>query len=342
MQSFHAKPRGDGVIRGLLQLVCLAAMTAIAAPVVAADLANGQALFSTYCAQCHGANPTIGSPSTVANDPAGLDRAIANVPQMGFLESLLDANDRIDVTAFIGDALGLPQAPPYESGWYWNENESGRGFFIEFQGDAFFMAGFHYEPDGRATWFTAQGQRSGPMLDSPMFMFRDGQTLSGAYRAPVATTPPGNLSIVFEDSDSPTMTWIGGNTPLQRFGFTAGSVVAPPQAGAPESGWWWYDRESGRGYAIEFQGDAVFVAGFMYADNGDPTWYVISGTMQSPRRYVGTWLAFTGGPAPSRPYTAPVRTIPDPGTVTLDFSDATHGTMSLPDGRVIPLTRFDF
>jgi hypothetical protein len=316
------------------------ACTAFAAS--AADVNNGRGIFLTYCASCHGTNPTIGAPATVAGDPARIDAAIATIPQMAFLGPLLDAGDRADVAAFIGDALGIPATPAIESGWYWNPGEGGRGFFLERQQDRFFMAGFHYAQDGKAIWFTGQGAIVDGVMASAMSMFRDGQSLTGSYRAPVALPSPGAFAIDFgDDATRASMTWPGGTVALERFGFTTGSVLAPPQAGAPQSGWWWNAAESGRGFALEFQGDAIFGAAFLYAANGDPTWYIVSGQMQSPTRYAGTWIAFTDGQAMGAPYRAPVRA-PDPGSVVFEFSDATHGTLVLPDGRRVPLVRFGF
>jgi hypothetical protein len=308
----------------------------------AADIANGRTLFNTYCASCHGTNAAVGSPATAANDRTRIDRAIATIPQMSFLGPLLDGDDRTDVAAYIGSALGVPAAPPIASGWYWNAAEGGRGFFVERQEDRFFMAGFHYDSDGRAIWFTGQGNITGSLLRSTMSMFRDGQSLAGAYRAPTALPSPGELMIDYAGAaDRATMSWPGGVVALERFGFTPGSVLAPPQAGAPQSGWWWNPAESGRGFALEFQGDAIFGAAFLYAANGDPAWYIVSGQMESPLRYAGTWIAFTDGQAMGAPYRAPSRA-PDPGAVVLEFSDATHGTLVLPDGRRVPLVRFQF
>jgi hypothetical protein len=328
--------------RKTIRTVLAALLALAAASVSAADVANGRNLYLQYCASCHGTNPTVGSPATVAGDPARIDAAIGRIPQMAFLGPLLDARQRADIAAYIGDALGLPTSPAIASGWYWNPAEGGRGFFLERQQDRFFMAGFHYAADGKAIWFTGQGTIVDGVLSSPMSMFRDGQSLTGAYRAPVALPSPGPLAIDFGSSGTrATMTWPGGTVALERFGFTAGSALAPPQAGAPQSGWWWNASESGRGFALEFQGDAIFGAAFLYAENGDPTWYIVSGQMQTPTRYAGSWIAFRDGQAMGAPYRAPVR-VADPGTAVFEFSDATHGTLVLPDGRRVPLVRFGF
>jgi hypothetical protein len=44
-----------------------------------------------------------------------------------------------------------------DSGWYFNPNESGRGFNIEIQGNTLFMAGFIYDTAGNPIWLGATG-----------------------------------------------------------------------------------------------------------------------------------------------------------------------------------------
>jgi len=234
------------------------------------------------------------------------------------------------------------EAQAKQTGWYWSPQESGRGFFIEEDAGAVYMAAFHFGAAGDATWFVGLGRHDGNALQSPMHTFANGQTLTGAYVAPTSTPSPGNLRLDFAAPGAVTLTWPGGVVPLTRFPFGQANTIVPPQSGAPESGWWWYDRESGRGFALEFQGDALFAAGFLYGADGRPTWYVTGGRMETPRRYAGRWLAFRDGQAIGAPYRAPTAVEPGPGEVRLEFSDARHATLTLPDGRTIPLTRFDF
>ena len=177
---------------------------------------------------------------------------------------------------------------------------------------------------------------------SPMYMFQNGQTLTGAYVAPQAATSPGNLVLDFLTPATTRMTWPGGTVALERLAFSGASGVVPPQAGAPESGWWWYAQESGRGFSIEFQSDALFATGYMYAANGLPIWYVTTGRMTTPRSYTGTWLEFRGGQAMGAPYQPNQRVSPDPGPVSFEFSDARNGTVTLPDGRQVAITRLEF
>jgi Cytochrome C oxidase, cbb3-type, subunit III len=324
-----------------IALCCLWLLLGLASAASGADIVRGQSLYRQYCASCHGTNPALGSPANAANNPGVISQAIQSEGQMGFLSALVNANDRIDIAAYIGSVVSPPPAFEPQSGWYWNASESGRGFFIERRNASVFMAGFHYAADGRATWFTAQGTVLNNTLNSPMSMFSGGQTLTGAYVGPQAAASPGNLRVDFLSATTANLNWPGGVVALTRFPLT-NSGVAAPQAGAPQSGWWWYEAEAGRGFAIEFQADAVFIAGFMYAANGDPTWYVSNGIMSSPSRYAGEWLAFTNGQAMGAPWRDATITVPHAGSLLLQFSDATHGNLTLPDGRIVPLTRFIF
>lgn len=58
-------------------------------------------------------------------------------------------------------AAGPARAAP-EVGWWWNPSESGRGFFVESQNGIMYLAGYFYEPDGRATWLVSGGPNADP------------------------------------------------------------------------------------------------------------------------------------------------------------------------------------
>ena len=71
-----------------------------------------------------------------------------------------------------------------QNGWWWNPNESGRGFFIEMTGGLMFLAGYFYESDGRATWLSS----GGPGRDVKRTSAPSTAALAlSAQRAPAAT-----------------------------------------------------------------------------------------------------------------------------------------------------------
>ena len=226
-----------------------------------------------------------------------------------------------------------------QTGWYWNADEGGRGYFIENRNGSIFMGAFLYTPQGPAWWFVGNAPVSGPDFTSPMYTLQGGQSLTGAFKTATLTTSPGTVQLKFATDSTATMTWPGGTVNLVRFPFTDLMSVKPPQAGAPEPGWWWNERESGRGFSIGFEDKHIFICGFMYDDAGQPTWYVSTGVMSTPSRYEGQWLLLANGQAMGAPY-KPAQTInANAGSLKIDFSDRRNAVMTLPDGRSIALTR---
>lgn len=241
----------------------------------------------------------------------------------------VSASRGFDVVRTSGGAI-TPQ-----TGWWWNPAESGRGFFIEQRAANLFMAGYLYETDGRATWFSAAGPVANSTFSADMTTFRGGQTLAGSYVAPVVTPSPGRVTLTFTAPDRATLDWPGGRSTLERFVFGSGA------AALPESGWWWNGAESGRGFSIETQGNAIFMAGFMYDAAGNPVWYVAQGTVAS-NAFAGAWQQFANGQSLTGAYRAPIVLDSNVGALTLAFTGARTANLTLPGGRVIPLTRFEF
>lgn len=238
-----------------------------------------------------------------------------------------------------GTVGGVTVTP--QTGWWWNPAESGRGFFIERQGSNLFMAGYLYAVDGRALWVTS----GGPMTTSSHYQgelltFNGGQTLTGAYHPPASSSPLGTIDLQFADAAHGTLTWPGGALPIERFDFAG--LGGSPAANQPETGWWWNPAESGRGFSLEIQNNTLFIAGYMYDEAGNPLWYLSANTLASPTQYQGQWVQYSNGQTLSGPYQPPTVVNPNAGSLVLQFSDPRNGTLTLPDHRPIPITRFPF
>ena len=73
-----------------------------------------------------------------------------------------------------------------EAGWWWNPNESGRGFFVESQGGLTFIGAYLYDTDGRASWLVSGGPNADPYnWTGDLYSKKNGQTLFGSYVAPL-------------------------------------------------------------------------------------------------------------------------------------------------------------
>lgn len=256
-------------------------------------------------------------------------------------QAMLNSGVNRYVVAVPGSLECRPQPP--QTGWWYNPAEGGRGYSIEARGNRLFFAAFHYDASGRATWNFAGGPTSidGSLFTAEFLAASGGQTLTGPYRTPNLANA-GAISLAFSDGARGTMTWPGGTVAIERQAFVPEGLTAPAQSGRPESGWWWNPEESGRGFFIEWQNGFADVAGYLYDASGNPTWVISVVPTANPMRLAGNWWTFAGGQAMGGPYRPATRTSDNAGSLAIDFSSTTRATLTLPDGRRIPLERQAF
>jgi hypothetical protein len=223
------------------------------------------------------------------------------------------------------DANAEPQ-----NGWWWNPNESGRGYFLEMTGGVMYLAGYFYADDGRATWLSSGGPVTDLYLYKGMLQsYRNGQSVFGAYRLPDTIVDVGPVTVSFTDDSHGTITWPGGTIPIERDIF--GDISnADETAFQPKTGWWWNPAESGSGYSVEIQGGSAFVVAFMYDESGNPVWYFAAGPMPTPTHFESDWLEFSGGQTLTGAYRPPA-TPRNLGRLTIDFAATDDATITFTD-----------
>ncbi|MEJ0047568.1 MAG: hypothetical protein WDN04_16670 [Rhodospirillales bacterium] len=179
-------------------------------------------------------------------------------------------------------------------------------------------------------------------FSADLVAYSGGQTLTGNYQAAVQSPPLGKVGITFSDDTHATLVWPGGTVPIQRYDFGPGGSAAAQPANTPQAGLWWNSAEGGRGYTLEVQGGTIYFAGYMYDASGNPIWYLATGPMASPNLFQGQWTQYANGQTLTGAYKAAAVINANVGSISLQFSDTTHATLTLPDGRQIQLGRFNF
>jgi hypothetical protein len=118
------------------------------------------------------------------------------------------------------------------------------------------------------------------------------------------------------------------------------ALMGPAHAITPESGWWWNPNASGTGYNIEIQDNMLAVATYVFDASGAPTYYISAGAMSNDSTYSGTLNLYTGGQCVGCAYKAPSGAAA--GTITIKFSSAQQGTLTMNGGAPISIQRFGF
>jgi hypothetical protein len=90
------------------------------------------------------------------------------------------------------------------------------------------------------------------------------------------------------------------------------------------------------------QGGQMYLAGYMYDANGNPTWYLASGVMAGATTFQGAWQAYGNGQTLTGAFKPASIVSANAGSATLQFTDVSNAVLTLPDGRQIPLTRYGF
>jgi hypothetical protein len=153
--------------------------------------------------------------------------------------------EEIPFTPWVLGLVDLPFKP--ETGWWWNEAESGSGFSIEVQGSNLFVVSFMYDDDGNPIWYFSAGPMTTPMrYEGDVLLFANGQTLNGPYKLPTSGAI-GRMTIDFAAPDDATITIMDGASEkasiarARNFTRSTGQKKAKPQIPryifAPEDQW---------------------------------------------------------------------------------------------------------
>jgi hypothetical protein len=114
-----------------------------------------------------------------------------------------------------------PPPPPPPSGntvspqvgLWWNPNESGSGYALDFKHGVLVITIYSYKANGDSQWYIASGPLSGNVFTSSLEKYAGGQCIACGYGGrPAAAGNDGTISITFTSSTSATVHLPGGRT----------------------------------------------------------------------------------------------------------------------------------
>lgn len=326
----------------LLVLTAFGVAPTVVAQASADAVARGAQVYREVCSRCHAADPMRDRPASAARRENGVLTAIETQGAMRWIRALLTDADIAAVQAWLDFVVLPPGTVRPDTGIWWNPAEPGRGFVLEYGQGVVAVSTFLYADDGRPDWATTAIRYDGavPRIEGPLAAFRDGQSLSAPWREAQAAPSPGTVSIRFDAPARATLSWPGGTLPLERVLLNAGSEALPPATGYPEPGIWWNPAEPGRGFVLDVQDTQLLLGAYAYDEDGRAAWFTTNGTMPTRFRFEGDWYRFADGQTLRGAYRPSRRIEPPVGRVAIDFDTPRAATLTLPDGRRIPIVRF--
>ncbi|HUL94894.1 MAG TPA: hypothetical protein VLT89_02725 [Usitatibacter sp.] len=118
---------------------------------------------------------------------------------------------------------------------------------------------------------------------------------------------------------------IFSRTSVTPLSVTSSSAPPPSVPTVDAQGLWWNPRENGTGLSVVAHGDTLFVALYIYDEDGEPTWVVMPGGSWDPTftAYSGALYRSSGGPS-FYGYDAASLAAGPAGTLTITFQDDDH------------------
>lgn len=113
------------------------------------------------------------------------------------------------------------------SGFWWNPTEGGRGWTIETQNGYMFIATYAYDANGKAIFFTSQGEYSETIggLQGDFILTQGGQCIGCVYSAP-SYTLTGKVTFKFSDAEHGQVITEKGTIPIERMNYLYGTTPA--------------------------------------------------------------------------------------------------------------------
>ncbi|MDX2218784.1 MAG: cytochrome c [Burkholderiales bacterium] len=190
----------------------------------AQDSARGRALYVANCARCHADPPGSGFIDPRVRTPDEIRGALNRVSPMGFLQSVITAQDERDLAAYFVESLGPPtNRPDYNVGdFWWDQKNGGSSINLRQFSGRNQLAGiwYTYDASGNPVWFLFNGGSwSGPSIyTAPLFRGR-GSPFTAAEVDPsrYGLTEVGLVALVFSNRDNVDLTFtVSGQRTLAK------------------------------------------------------------------------------------------------------------------------------
>ncbi len=179
----------------------------------AQDAAKGRTLYVANCARCHADPPGTGFVDPRVRTADEIRGALNRVSPMGFLQSVITAQDERDLAAYFVESLGPPtNRPDFNVGdFWWDQKNGGSSVNLRQFSGRNQLAGIWYTFDaaGNPEWFLFNGGSwSGPSIyTAPLYRARGTPFAALVDPSLYSLTEVGVAALVFSDRGNVDLTF---------------------------------------------------------------------------------------------------------------------------------------
>lgn len=222
---------------------------------------------------------------------------------------------------------GIPGA------WWAGQAENGWGLSLIQHANVLVAGWYYYGANGQPTWTIMPGCNWNASFTtcSGQIVASTGAWLGNYSTGPFQQATAGTVTFGFVSGQTGTMQWNIGGIP----GFKNISKLPLGGTGNSPTGvdytdvWWGGASQNGWGLALAQEGSVLVGSWYTYNQLGQPVWYLIPpGQWTGQTTYTTSLVRATGSPLIGAVYNPAVMNSVQAGTLVLNFTSSSAGTMS--------------
>ncbi len=231
------------------------------------------------------------------------------------------------------------------TGWWYDATAPGTGMAIEIQdSNKLFLAWFVYDKNGNTTWYASGGSLANPTTYvGQLYKFTGWAWGSESYSTPTNQVV-GSITLVFNKGSNDIVNFtatVDGKIVSSSFSSFMKDFAPGNKDSRDLTGWWYDPAYDGMGFYLDARGGKMAMVWYNYREDHSPRWWTSTAPFaDGASTYTGSLDGWKNGQCIGCPYTAPPAITPgEGGTITINFTDATHATATV-GSTTINLQRF--
>jgi hypothetical protein len=187
------------------------------------SMMGGQSFMSSYQAL---ALETVSTPAGMFANAlhvreqrgSGITRDVWYAPGVGMVKISDGTSTAVLAGYSIPGGGSAPAGFTPVAGVWWDPNQSGSGYGLDYQNGMLVVQAYSYLPGGQAQWYLGAGKVNANVFTSTLDKYTGGQCVSCPYTPPTLVGNDGTMTITFTSATTATVAFPGGRqAQIQRY-----------------------------------------------------------------------------------------------------------------------------